>query len=137
MDASTPASIRKTTLALSPLTVSSLDGPVMVWSPAASDSSSWPPVSVMVWGVLKTVGSKLMTFELPFESACSTAQRSVPVLPSSVVLVTVNVDSILRGSRPQDIGSNVQARFLSAARRRLHNRRRRPFAFPCPPEPGR
>ena len=43
-----------------PLTVTPAAGPVIVSVPLVSLSSSWPAVSVIVWAVAKTVGSKVI-----------------------------------------------------------------------------
>ena len=72
--------------------------------PVVSLSSSWVPVSVIVWGVLKTLLSNAIVSAPPAEFAWPTAQRSVPTLPLSSVLVTVNVDSSLRSSSASTVG---------------------------------
>ena len=60
IDAVTPLSTWNTRLALPPLTVTPAAGPVIVVGPVVSLSSSWLPVRVIVCGVAKTVGSKVI-----------------------------------------------------------------------------
>ncbi len=65
MDAATPPSIWNTRLTLLPLTVTPAAGPVMVSVPLVLLSSSCVPVSVIVCGVAKTVGSNWMVLVPP------------------------------------------------------------------------
>ncbi len=51
------------------LTVRPAAGPVIVWTPVVSLSSSWLPLSVIVWGVPKTVESKTIAFAWLLASA--------------------------------------------------------------------
>ena len=76
---------------------------------------------------------KSIVLALVAESACSMAQRSVPVLPSSAALVTVNVVGIIRRSRSWKSGWNGCRRLLGASRRRLAGRRRRSWKGPLAP----
>ena len=93
IDAVTPPSTWNTRLSPPPLTVTPAFGPVIVSVPVVSVSSSWVPVRVIVCGVLNTLLSKAIVSAPPAEFAWPTAQRRVPALPLSSVLVTVNVDS--------------------------------------------
>ena len=104
IDAVTPASTWNTRLSPPPLTVTPAFGPVIVSVPVVSLSSSWVPVRVIVCGVLNTLLSKAIVSAPPAEFAWPTAQRSVPTLPLSSVLVTVNVDSSLRSSSASNVG---------------------------------
>ncbi len=61
----TPASTWNTRLRPPPLTVTPPAGPVIVSSPLGSLSSSWWPLRVIVCGVAKTVGSKVMVLATP------------------------------------------------------------------------
>src|SRR5262249_7447789 len=88
---------KNTRLALLPLIDSRLaPGPVIVVV-AASVSVSWPPVSVIVCGVL-TKPLKTTVSAPAVEFAWPTAQRRLPTLPSSRVLTTVKVDGTVRSS---------------------------------------
>ncbi len=64
-DALTPASTWNTRLSPPPLTVTPPAGPMIVSSPDVSVSSSCLPVRVIVCGVAKTVGSKVMVLATP------------------------------------------------------------------------
>ena len=89
----------------------------MVVAPLRSSS---PRVSVIVWGVAKTpVVSKSIVFAPAVVFAWPIAQRSVPVLPSSSVLVTVKVASSVRSSSAVSTGLNrLRCRPQRASRRR-------------------
>ena len=73
-------------------------GPVIVCVPPVSSSSSWPPVSVIVCGVLNTVGSKTIVFAWPSALAWLMQYRRSPEslepLPASPKLLTVKVMSV-------------------------------------------
>ena len=56
----TPLSTLNTRLSPPPLTVTPAAGPVIVSVPPLLLSSSWPAVSVMVWLLAKTIGSKVI-----------------------------------------------------------------------------
>src|SRR6516225_7165768 len=60
----TLASILNTRLALLPLTVTPAAGPVIVSLPLVLLSSSWAPLRMIVRGVAKTVGSKVIWMSL-------------------------------------------------------------------------
>src|SRR5262249_10525377 len=59
----------------------------------------WPPVSVIVCGVLNTVLEKLMVSAPAVAFAWLTAQRREPTLPSSRTLVTVKAAGTRRCSK--------------------------------------
>ena len=61
-EAVTFASKSKTRLFWPPLMVTPAAGPVIVWNPWVSFSSSWLPPSVIVWWVPNTVESKTIVF---------------------------------------------------------------------------
>ena len=93
--AEAPASIWNTRLEPPPLTVTPAAGPLIVVV-AVSVSSSWPPVRVIVCGVLNAVLSKAIVSAPGLELAWATAQRRLPGLVLSSVLLTVNVDGTQR-----------------------------------------
>jgi len=62
-------------------------------------SASWLPLRVIDCGALKAVASKLIVLAPCVEFAWVIAHRNVPVLPSSAVLLTVNVASSRRSSK--------------------------------------
>ncbi len=89
-EAVTPLSIWKTRLWPPPLMVRPAAGPVIVCAPPVSFSSSWPRVSVIVCGVAKAVGSKVIISAAPRTLARLTAWRRLrspdgEPTPSSVV----------------------------------------------------
>ena len=71
-------------------------GPVIVISPSVLLSSSWLPICVIVFGVLKTVGLNSIVVGPEATLASSISYRKVPGPPSSAVLVTGNVASSRR-----------------------------------------
>ena len=91
-----------------PLMVTPAAGPVIVCVPPVSSSSSWPPLSVIVWGVLNTVESKTIVFAWLSALAWLMQYRRSPAslepLPASPRLLTVNVASKARPSRTSRTG---------------------------------
>ena len=73
-------------------------GPVIVCVPPVSSSSSWPPLSVIVWGVLNTVGSKTIVFASSSALAWLMQYRRSPEspepIPASPKLLTVRMVSV-------------------------------------------
>ena len=117
IDAVTPPSTWNTRLSPPPLTVTPAFGPVIVSVPVVSLSSSWPPVRVIVCGVLNTVLSKVIVSAPPVVFAWAIAwRRSIwPVTGVSVGLLTTIVDSSLRSSSARTPAASASAR--SPARR--------------------
>ena len=111
----TLASTWNTPLALLPSMISRFaPGPSIVVTDLNSLSSSGPCVSVIVWVPPPNLKSMVLGGEAAL--ACATAQRRVPVLPSSAVLVTSNVESSRRSSSGSGAGLN-RCRSHSRARR--------------------
>src|SRR5262245_24439796 len=65
---------------------------------AESLSSSWPPLRLIVCGALNALASKAIVSAPGVEFAWETAQRRLPGLVLSSVLVTLNVDGTHRSS---------------------------------------
>ena len=89
----TPLSTRKTRLIPPPLIVTPAAGAAIVSVPPPLLSSSWPPVSVIVRGLAKTLGSKLIDWAPVKTLARLTAWRrprspAGNSVPSLVVLTT-------------------------------------------------
>ena len=86
-------------------------GPVIVCVPPVSLSSSWPPLSVIVWGVLNTVESKTIVFAWSSALAWLMQYRRSPAslepLPASPRLLTVNVAS--SGAALEDLQDRAAA----------------------------
>ena len=59
-------------------------GPVIVCVPPVSLSSSWPPESVIVWGVPNTVGSKTIVFARSSALAWLMQYRRSPASPEPI-----------------------------------------------------
>ena len=84
---------RNTPLVWFPLIVTPAAGPVIVSVPVVLVNESWVPFRVIVWGLAKTVGSKVIVLAPVNEFARAIAwRRSVsPVTGVSVGLFTTSV----------------------------------------------
>jgi hypothetical protein len=93
----TPLPTWKTRLWFAPLMVTPAAGPVIVWSPTVSLSSSSLPPRVIVRVVVNAVGENSIVFAWSSPLASAIACASEP-LPDELVFMTVNVESSRRSS---------------------------------------